>query len=179
MLWRICDSEDGHAGYGEATAFMSISTSVCQIWVTHEAFRCSLGCFQSGVQVWFESHLEVNSISQHTKRNGFLLCQKKGTNSEFWVPTWACVPRIRPNKSACSSWAGSSHSRLCQRGNSLQDVCHLHVSISAVCCAIFAVIRMANHAGSYCYWGEGTANINAEIKRWCVLNAALQKVSSY
>lgn len=43
------------------------------------------------------------------------------------------------------------HSRPCERGNSLKDICHFHVSVSAVCCVVFAVIRMANHAGSHCY----------------------------
>lgn len=36
----------------------------------------------------------------------------------------------------------------CERGNGLNAICHFHVSISVVCCVVFAVIRMANHAGS-------------------------------
>lgn len=38
-----------------------------------------------------------------------------------------------------------------ERGNRIRNLCHFHVSISAVCCAVFAVIGMANHAGSHAY----------------------------
>lgn len=141
-----------------------------------------------GVQVLFRMFsvsrgcdLKVNLIIQHTNRNGFLLCQKKGTNSDFWVPTWARVPRIRPNKSGRSS---STRSRILsqpplpegeQSWRRLPFSCfHFCGLLCCSCCD-----KMANHAGSYCYWGEGTANISADIIRWCVLNAELQKISSF
>lgn len=172
-MWRMRDADDG-----EAAAVVSISTSVCQIWVTHEAFRCSPVCFQSARGC----DLKANSILQHIKRNGSLLCQRKrekfgflGANVSlrFKDSTQPNLPVRRPHG------ARFCHCRLFLRGNSLKDICHFHVSISAVCCVVFAVIGMAKHAGSRSYWGEGTANKRAKMIWRCVLNAALQKISSY
>lgn len=145
--------DDGDPVCGEAAAFLSTST--------HEAFRCSPVCFQltergirNKIQL-FSTQKEINPCFAGGIVQILISgCQREPAFQRF-DPT-----NLRVRRPFAARFC---HSRFCERANSLKDICHLHVSIYAVFCVVFAVIRMAKHAGSHSYWGEGTANIRAEI----------------
>lgn len=124
--------------------------------------------------------LTVNSIIQHTKRNGSLLCQTRGRNPDFLVPTWAWVSRIRPNKSACSSSA---------RGQILpQPPAKGGTGLMPSATFMFPFLWFAVLFLLWLGWPTtpGLPLTEAmglptctEMIGWCVLNAALQRMSSY
>lgn len=129
---------------------------------------------------------KVNSIIQHTTKQKWILIVPRGATPGCQrEPAFGGLDPTTICRLVVHAGARFCHSRLCERGgNSLKDICHFHVSISAVCCVVFfAVIRTAEHAGSRCSRGEGVC----QHERWnfysmvCLkcCTAKKKKISSY
>lgn len=171
--YNVKKGVDGDGGWRGCSVHIHLHVCLPTRWVTHEAFRCSPVVF-SVSRGW---DLIINSIIQHTNRNGSILCQRTGTNSDFWVPTWACVSRIRPNQSAC--WSSPPSQILPQPPRPLPEGQQSERHLPFPCfhfCGCFC-----------CDWDGQPRWVSLFLRRshcqqkrwnfirWCVLNAALQQ----